>query len=467
MSIATSRDASARTRACASPKVPQHRRDAQTSATIESASDQRVQRDTSNASALAAGNEKLAPRRAISRVALAELSDQQKRGYELVGKSPRVKTCGTIPVMFDQVALGITDKGGVQCSGLARCASRWCPDCWGKIAKQRADDVKQVVEWAHEQGYIIVLATLTAAHVENSTLKDAGGNQQQAVMRQNVGDVFDGLCAAWRYANGGRASSGLRAGQVGYARGFELTCDGLGAKVLTGTHGHFHVLFVLEKWVNLSRYKSLLWERWSAGCEKNDLDTSYAGFDFKRIKVGNKKHVQAAASYIVKGEKLDADRVGLEVARADQKNGRGKLRTTPEGLLRAVALLTPEAREKLGNRAVAQWRGIEEACQGRRWLTWSRDLRKNAGLGQEMTDEEAANAAEAVENDQVAVVQYSEVAEHLDALREVVREAKTSERWGMLLCYLDSFGIHYSVQTQSDWDEKLIRFLRERRELKR
>lgn len=419
-----------------------------------------VQRDTINASGAGQSGEERVPSGKLSRVQLEALSDLQRLGYERVGKLDRVKNCGTVPIVNGRVALGVTESGGVQCQGLARCGSRWCPHCWGKIAKARAEDIKQVATWANEQGYSLVLATLTAAHVTTATLDQAGGDERKAVMEQNVKTVFDGLSGAWRYAHSGRAGKALKDQRIGYARAFELTVDALGATNLTGTHGHFHVLLVFEPGANLDVYESALWERWRAGCARYGLDTSRQGFDFKRLKV-SARNVQAAASYLVKGEKLDADSVGLELARSDQKNGRGITRTTPEGLLRAVGALDSDGWYRLGARALAQWRGIEEACAGRRWLTWSRDLRKLAGLGAEKSDEELANAAEAVEDDAVAVVQYDEVKDHLDEIRLVVRETqKQAQKWKILLLCLDSLGVGYEVTTQTAWTELVTEWTR-------
>lgn len=422
-----------------------------------------VQKDTSNVST---PEKPQVERPAISKLQLDALGDLQKWGYEKVGKLARVKLCGTIPIVGKKVALGITQAGGCQCQGLNRCGSRWCPDCWGKIAKARGEDIQAVSTWAVEQGYSLVMVTLTAAHITNKTLQEADGDTHEALTRQNVSEIFDGLAAAWRYTFSGRGAKNLgkSAGRVGYARAFELTTDALDAGKISGTHGHFHVLFVLEPGTDLEKYKDILWERWQRGCAKQDLHTSERGFDWKALTVDSKKQAQAAALYLVKGESLSAEKVALELARGDQKSSRGENRCSPEGLLRAIGALEGEEWQRLGAKATAQWRGIEEACKGRRWLTWSRDLRNLAGLGEEKSDEELANEVEEVENSQVAVVEYPQVKDHIEEIREAVRDTKKQgEKWDVLLLCLNALGIAYEVSTQEAWGEEIKRCLKARR----
>jgi len=65
-----------------------------------------------------------------------------------------------------------------------------------------------------------------------------------------------------------------------------------------------------------------------------------------------------------------------------KKTLRGERPYFPRGIF--CALLADSRRTvTLRVRAYAQWRGIEDACSNRRWLTWSRDLRKLAALGEE------------------------------------------------------------------------------------
>ncbi|OCK50056.1 hypothetical protein BA768_20725 [Chryseobacterium sp. CBo1] len=423
----------------------------------------RVQKETTYAST-AGQRHDLPPTRAVSRVQMQQLGELQKRGYERAGRLERVKQCGTIPIVASRVALGITERGGITMAGRCMCGSRWCADCWSRIASERGEDVRAVAEWAASKGFQLVLGTFTAAHVKKEVLDECDGDTHQAVMKQNVGEVFDGLAAAWRYVHAGRAGKEIKAQRVGYARGFELTTDALETKQITGTHGHFHVLIIFEKGVDLDTQKAVMWERWQRGCEKQGLKTAARGFDWKVLKVDNSRHISAAASYLVKGEKLSAEKIGGEIAQGNKKAGRGEKRTSPEGLLRAIGALDGEKAQLLGAKAVAQWRGLEEACRGRRWLTWSRDLRKMAGLGEEKSDEEIANTQEEVQGDTMAVVEYDEVKDYIEEIREAVLETKkTAEKWETLLLCLQSLGIAYELTSREEWDRQVKKWIKARR----
>ncbi|WP_143063480.1 protein rep [Corynebacterium cystitidis] len=352
-----------------------------------------------------------------------------------------------------QVALGITAAGGMQVAGLARCGSRWCPDCWGKVASYRTGEIEQVAEWAQDQGHQLALVTLTAAHVTTSVLASAGFDQQKALEQQSIKELFTRLSGAWRRMNAGRRGKALKGSRIGYARAFELTADAIGASRLSGVHGHFHVLLVLDEDVDADEVRGLTWEGWSAGCMKEDLEASPAGFDFKILRTGSSRDIRAAAAYLVKGEKRDAEKLGLELTRSDVKVAR--LRVSPEGLLREIGELEDTEFSRQAPRLYARWRAIEDACDGRRWLTWSRDLRKLAGLTAELTDEEIARREEHTVDNEVLVVRWSEIRDHVEELRAVVREARTSEKSEHLRLALNGLGLDYVETSEAEWRERV------------
>ena len=100
-------------------------------------------------------------------------------------------------------------------------------------------------------------------------------------------------------------------------------------------------------------------------------------------------------------------------------------------------------------------------------MTWSRDIRKLAGLGAEATDEELANTAEPVEDDTVAVVAYDQVKEHLDEIGERVASAKKPEKFPTLLMCLDSLGLRYVECTQTAWNEHVRATMSDRSQRRR
>lgn len=309
---------------------------------------------------------------------------------------------------------------------MQHCASRWCPRCWGLVTRDRAHDVQQVTQWAAEQGHTVALVTLTAAHVTDevaAAAAAAGKSAAEAVRMQPLKPLLTAMQGAWAGMIAGRRGKALRQGWIGYARAVELTADDLtvpaGQATETGYHVHWHTVLVLDATVDLDALGVEMFDRWQAMCERRGLRATKEGFDLQEC-----RDPAAAAAYVVKGE-VTKKSLGHELASSGTKTA-GHRRVTPEQVLRnlgrAVLETTGTKRRKpqefvaadLREPAVypapklarlrAQWMEIEEAFDGARWLTWSRDLRRLAGLGQEETAEEVANKAVAPKSSHVAVV---------------------------------------------------------------
>lgn len=404
-----------------------------------------VQREVNNASEV------------LSRSDLKRLSRFQKDGYRRIGALDSVMTCGTIPILQNLVGLGVNQgKGSLQVSGFYSCASRWCPDCWGKVSQKRSEDVSAVAEWAVSQGLRLVLMTLTASHQQESVLQACDGDEFRALQAQSVADLFNCLGRAWRSMNSGQAGKFIGSTRVGYARSFELTVDSLFSQHRSGVHGHYHCLLILPFDADVDSLRELYFSQWSKACAKNDLRSSRKGFDFKVLDVkSDPDSIRKAASYLTKGESLKADKVGMEMTRSDSKSGHFARRVSPEGFLREVGSLSDEDFGKVERRAFAQWRDIEEGCKGRRWLTWSRDIRKMAGLGVEKTDEELAAEEFPVQDDVYLVVHYPTVKDHLDELRSHMSEIPPEERFDFLRSVLELNSVPYVEVPSFEWHRAL------------
>lgn len=362
--------------------------------------------------------------------ALKDRAVQQERGYVLAGEKRSVKRCGCDPRRRDtQVALGVGEHGGVQVAGMQHCSSRWCPRCWGLVTKDRAADVQAVTKWASDQGFQIALVTLTAAHITEDTraaAAAAGKSAAEAVRMQPLKPLLKAMQGAWAGMIAGRRGKALRQGWIGYARAVELTADDLtipaGQATETGYHVHWHTVLVLDSAVDLDDLRATMFDRWQKMCARRGLRASKEGFDLQRC-----KDPAAAAAYVTKGEQTKKS-LGHELASSGTKTA-GHRRVTPEQVLRnlgrAVLETTGTKRRKPQEfvsaelrepqtypphvlfRLRAQWQEIESAFSGARWLTWSRDLRRLAGLDAEATAEEVANAAVAPKSSHVAVVSGS------------------------------------------------------------
>ena len=389
----------------------------------------------------------------LSRSDFERLVKWQKLGYRRLGVLDSVMTCGTIPILQNMVGLGINQgTGSLQVSGFYSCSSRWCPDCWGKISEKRSQEITQVAQWAIAEGYQLVLMTLTASHLQETLLHACGGHQQEALRKQSVRDLFNCLGKAWRKMNSGKAGKFISSTRIGYARSFELTVDSLFSQNRSGVHGHYHCLLVLPSNAELDFLAELYFKQWSKACEKSDLHCSRKGFDFRRLNVNDDPDsIRKAASYLTKGENLQIEKVGLELTRSDSKSGHFARRVSPEGFLREVGSLSDEEFSKVERRARAQWRDIEEGCKGRRWLTWSRDIRTMAGLGREKTDEELATEEFPVQDDVYLVVSYPTVKDHLDELRGHISQVSADKRFTFLRSVLARNSVPYVEVPAEEW----------------
>ena len=478
--------------------------------------------------------------------ALQRRAVQQERGYVLAGEKRSVKRCGCDPRRRDsQVALGVGEHGGVQVAGMQHCSSRWCPRCWGLVTRDRAADVQAVTRWAAEQGHTVALVTLTAAHVTDevaAAAAAAGKSAAEAVRMQPLKPLLKAMQGAWAGMIAGRRGKALRQGWIGYARAVELTADDLtipaGQATETGYHVHWHTVLVLDSAVDLDDLRTTMFDRWQAMCARRGLRAEQQGFDLQRC-----KDPAAAAAYVTKGEQTKKS-LGHELASSGTKTA-GHRRVTPEQVLRnlgrAVEQTTGTKRRKPSEfvaadlrepavypapklaRLRAQWMEIEEAFDGARWLTWSRDLRKLAGLGQEETAEEVANAAVAPQSSHVAVVSGSMLLrrserglparvtaeEHADAfaapapgdvappldpdlwgrghcqqyefwlvkrqldchMNSLPEGLDPEQRFDALTAWLDVHGFAYRVLTWEDWQDETVETLRaegaDRREARR
>ena len=479
------------------------------------------------------------PKTDLDEKVLAALKDRailQERGYVLAGAQRRVKRCGCDPRRRDQaVALGVGEHGGVQVAGMQRCGTRWCPRCWGLVTKDRRAAVQQATQWAFDQGHTVALVTLTASHLTEevrAAAAAAGKTEAEAVHMQPLKPLLTAMQKAWAGMIAGRRGKALRQGWIGYVRAVELTADDLtipaGQRTETGYHVHWHTILVLDRSVDLDALRDEMFGRWRDMCERRGLRASKEGFDLQRC-----KNPAAAAAYVTKGEVTKKD-LGAELASSGTKTA-GRGRVTPEEILRnlgrAVAQTTGTKRRKpqefvaadlrepatyapaVLSRLRAQWMEVESAFSGARWLTWSRDLRKLAGLGAEETAEEVANAAVAPKSSHVAVVSGSMILrrserglparvtpeEHADPFAAPTPAATPAapldpDLWGRSFCsqyefwlvkrqldvfmntlpegldaearfdamtdWLDSNGFEYRVLSWEDWQEETIETLR-------
>jgi len=271
--------------------------------------------------------------------------------------SPRVARCGRsqIAPTVDICSALVDGRRVAFARGLLTCGSVWsCPSCSAKIRAGRAGEVQQVVEW-HGQ-HRTFLWSLTVRHARGHSLERVRRGVARAMRLMQRG-------APWRRFK-------ARVGLVGSIRALEVTHGP------NGWHPHLHALLLVERPDLLAMERAWLLGRWQS-CVVAALGAAHTPNEH-----GSDLRPCTDSTYIAK--------LGLELCDG-AKTGRAGHRT-PWQIARDVA-----DGDVAGDRVL--WREYGSAMFGARMLTWSLHLRRAAGLLDEPTDLELAEA----EPDGVAV----------------------------------------------------------------
>lgn len=268
---------------------------------------------------------------------------------------PRCRKCNRVRISAHVTVQ--TRDGRAHFHGLMRCGSAWeCPVCQVALKTARAGEVVEVIEWHAGRFGSDSVAMLTM------TLRHGIGDDFRALRR--------GLARAWKSVQGGKAwrVARDRYGIVGYIRALELTH---GNK--HGWHPHLHVVLLAERplpeefrcWVSARWQRAVL--RW-LGPEHVPNDRN--GCDLRPCH---------ETDYLQK--------LGLEVSAPD-KVARGGSRTP----LQLLAAFVHDGDLD----AFDLYRDYVISMKGAKMLTWSRGLKKAAGVGKR-TDQEIVDGEDAGE----------------------------------------------------------------------
>jgi hypothetical protein len=215
--------------------------------------------------------------------------------------------------------------------------------------------------------------------------------------RDALAACWEALSDAWAAATG-RNSAARRAkqaaGVAGWVRRVEATWG-----PANGWHLHVHALLFVPgaaTQADADKLGRAMFGAWAARLtrvgltpirDSGGLRAQLLDLDGARAEVG---------AYVTKGTYTGegtADNAALELT-GGGKRGRGE-NLTPWGLLDAAIA---------GNRrARAVWGEWEQASLGRRALTWSRGLRDELGLGEDVDDDALVDDVDAVADEVVAV----------------------------------------------------------------
>lgn len=272
---------------------------------------------------------------------------------------PRPARCGW-PLTATSIRLR---DGKAYIAGTEHCANPWaCPICTPIIRTRRARDLRMAIErWKETAEHGLWFLTLTIAHRKSDPL------DVTLPIVSNAWSCMRGSQAWRRYARSNSIEH--------YVRAIEITWS-----PQHGWHPHLHVLLFTRGTREPDR-KSII----------NMWTTTLQTIDSNR-KAPSKRHgvllesadsSVALADYLSKTPDKRRD-IASEVARGDRKQARRNDGINPLQLLDdgVIQQLGPDQAKRL-------WTEYVDATYRKRTITWSRNLRRDMGIGgEEPTDEQ-------------------------------------------------------------------------------
>lgn len=271
---------------------------------------------------------------------------------------------------------------GVGVAGVMRCGKTICPSCGPRIAAERRRDIERAVDAWRASGRTVLFLTLTLRHS----------------LRDSLSDLVAARTGGWRAATGGRGWLRDRR-QFGIAH----TIRALEEKwsMTTGWHAHVHALLFIDHAPGSSGVADAvagvlpsMFSRWSGFAVASGLGAPLlAGQDLHEV-TGDEAGA-VLGEYFAKQAAGTSDTPAADMA-WEMSNPNGKLRGesfTPGELLDLAA--------GGDDTCASLWSEYERAMKGLNTITWSRGLRDELGLEDELTDEEIAEAEVGTEEDTV------------------------------------------------------------------
>lgn len=384
------------------------------------------------------------------------------------GGLPRLRDCGRKSVSAGGAVALRGQQGDVAgFAGLETCGSVWaCPVCAAKIGAHRASELAKVITWARTNGHTVALLTLTARHHAGEPLRrvmdriTSGWECVTSGWASETAAAYERRklrhCQAWADHDAGirrkprplsprRRGIAERGGAIGWARAVEATYGE------HGWHVHLHVLVVLdeavvppeqvESLVHIATLEQAVYELWQKGIARAGGTVEREPATDLRVMHGDVSEV--LATYLTKaGDALSgaARALAAEATLGQFKAGRKTGNVTPFELLDRI--------RNVGDANDADlWREWCNATQGRKALTWSRSLRRLAGLADdELTDEEIVTEDACGEDVLLLPAEtWRSIRDDVDRKCDLLEALELSgqdgavvllERWGLAWCAL-------------------------------
>lgn len=253
--------------------------------------------------------------------------------------------------------------------GVMACGSRTCPVCSPNLfARNRADIEQAVRAWREGEGGTVLFGTFTVRHSR----------------RDSFDSLKEAVSAGWHAVTGGKGwlLDRRRHGVEHWIRVFEEKWS-----PDNGWHLHVHYLMFIRPGapIGVDDLLSGMFRRWRRAVValgfraplKRAQDLHEVGGDFAPELLGAYFAKQSVAT-----EARTAEQLAMELTMRDGKFSLSHDSFTPGELLTLAVSGFEDARLK--------WGEYERGMKKRRVIAWSRGLRDLVGIGDELSDEEAA-----------------------------------------------------------------------------
>lgn len=259
-------------------------------------------------------------------------------------------------------------------AGLSTCGRIWlCPVCNSKVMAYRAIEIGSVLSWAAEQGHLVIWGSLTVRHNRGDGLRDLIDIQRGAWRRV----VQSKLWKRWATSEGGD--------RVGYIRASEIT---VGAN---GWHPHFHPIIIVKgDRVRAVWFAQELERLWVDAVEAEGGNAMRGNGSQKLSVLTGADSAVGLHEYVMKSQ-YRPQALALEAVWSQSK-------TSSDRKPRVTSTMPHWALLDAAGQGLAveglQWWEFEQATEGHRMITWSRDLRSLAGLLEEELADDVVAARE-------------------------------------------------------------------------
>jgi len=303
---------------------------------------------------------------------------RRKARYDLrdvlheVSSLPRVAACGRFRLsggVGPEIRCQTSDEGHriAHFAKVQLCGRVWaCPVCGPRIRQRRAEDLDLAcVRWIERYGTgSVMLLTLTLPH-------DFG--QALAELLGTVREAFSILVSgrAWQEE---KALYGLRH----HVKAHDVTVGP------NGWHPHLHLVLFGARVLSTAEVESLanrLFERWAAAISRRGGRRPSRTHGITLEQARSRNDIARYVCQVVAGDGERPTPVALEVARGDLKASRNPGHRTPWQVL-------ADFKTDGESSALALWLEWEKATRGVHAIRWSKGLRAEVGMIDELTDEE-------------------------------------------------------------------------------